>query len=625
MKSNRFLLHPLSAVVFAATSALSVTANAEPILWTGVTSNDWAEPTNWDTGNTPVAEDDVTIDNGDTVLLDGTLDSVQANYIKLGTTGDGFLESQGTTIYAHEITMGTGSDFGGATNSSFVIENADLYIEYLDHTTYDAVGHSEVQFSMSSDTTNTFDATSIDTGAYVRDGDAASLDVDLNFENLVVNTVYGLEIGGDIRTKNDGTGSRMSSVTNIVISDSDFNLTPTNSGGRSSDMEIGGDVKTGWDSINNTVHAETNLLVESSELEFTYLELGEYTGTLGDPTIGATVTNKVAATINDSQILLDKRLILGDVGASGDADTTVEEDVNLTLNNSTLEAETIHLNDTYVRGAATGREYTAIVATNSELALSEYVEIATDIRAEDSGILDAKGTITLEGSSLSVAGPILISDVASKVENNQLVNPENQSVTGEMAAFNSVIDAEQVVVGSSIGNATLQLNQAYLSLSDIIDSEDPSDVNSLEANEGALTLSDSSTLVIDAYGYDRADENAELSNGTYGAIDVMQVKLDGTLVINVEADLDEDSSFDIIRAVRDDSVVLGEGAFTGILGEFDNIVFNNLPNNAKTSTEIVTETIDGVTYDVYRVNAGSLGYLSFALVALMGFFRAFRK
>ena len=171
----------------------------------------------------------------------------------------------------------------------------------------------------------------------------------------------------------------------------------------------------------------------------------------------------------------------------------------------------------------------------------------------------------------------------------------------------------------------MQLSKSFISLTDVLDSEDATDANSLEANEAALQLNNNSTLIIDAHGYTRANADNTGANNLYGAIDATQVKLDGTLQINVEGDLDEDAYFDIIRAVRDDSVTLGEGAFTGIQGDFDNIVFKNLPNNAKTSTEIVTETIDGVTYDIYRVNAGSMTYLSFLMMACMFVFRRVRQ
>ncbi|PCJ39853.1 MAG: hypothetical protein COA99_09965 [Moraxellaceae bacterium] len=628
MKSNRFLRTPLAIAVFAATSTLTSNAIAdETVTWTGAVNNDWFTSDNWDTS--PAADTtQFVINNGDTVEIANASATgpVDVQTLDVGTTGDGSIEINGVDIIGKEINLGTDNDFGGSSNANLSIANSDVTLTgYIDHTTYDASGESNINISVVNDTPRLLDVRAFETESYTEAGETASINVNITLHNVISNTVYGFELGGDARTKNDSIGSTSNTFSNIVITDSVFNVTPNSSGGRSADMEIGSDIKSAWDTVDNTVHSETLFTMERSEINLTYLEFGEYTGSLGDPTVNADVINKITATISDSQIVIDKRLVLGDVGARGDADTRVEGDIQVTFNNTNFEGSDIEITDGRASGGATGIDKAALIINDSDIVVHENINIASDVSLQDASTLIVDGRVALDHSTLSVGGVIEIADLAERVENFLYVDNASSSITGKLTAANSVIDAEQAIVGSGPVDATLRLDQSYLSLTDVLDGT-TEDADSLEANEGALMLSSNSLLKIDATGYTRASaDNAIDGSSLYGAIDAVQVTLGGTLQINVGDNMDDDATFDIIRAVKDDSLTLGEGAFTGIRGDFDNVIVKNLPRRAEVTTEIVTETIDGVTYEIYRVHAGSMTYFSFALLTLMAGFRRFFK
>jgi len=622
MKNNTLLRHPLATAIFIASSSLATNAIAEPIVWTGATSNDWSEGTNWVDDVPPTGTDDALVNNDGTVTVVDASAAAEVNDLTIGQNGsDGHFQILDNSITANKIVFGANEGKTGASNTSFSATNATITTTEKIQLVNDFVSGNS---SFSLDFNNVvLDTKGLSHGLYTASGEISHFTSSIIFQDVTSTSTRALELGGDMRLESNAINTE--AYVNNIIGIYDSNLFSEDS-----DLEIGSDVFIGRESVNNTLEVYTTAIIERSTLNFDYLEFGEYTGTLGwddESGQGNTLLNNVDATITDSIMNISSRVKIGDVFASGDSDTHIVGDVTVTLNNSVLNVEKeIELTDMGSRDEAMGEDRALLIANDSTINLGDHLLIASDGSFYSTGdtILDAK--VSLNNSALNVGRLIQIADLARRFENENSIFGASNSLVGKLTAFNSTISAEQIVVGSYPGVATLRLDQSHLSVTDLLDSEDPTDAEILESTEGALTFSADSLLKIDFGGYTRASkDNAINGSNLYGAIDAIQVTLAGTLQLNAGDGMNDDGVFDIIRAEKVAGVTLGEGAFTGIQGNFDEVIVKNLPTFGTATTSIVTETIDGKTYDIYRVEVGSMSFFSFAFMMMLGGMRRFRK
>jgi len=627
MKSKNLLRHPLAIAIFSTTltTAVSTSVMADQVIWSGDTSSYWTDPTNWVGGAVPTAADTAEISNGVTATVDTFKTSYNVGEVFIGAEGGaGRLEISGVGTPSSDtvgfdtdnFTMGSNQLAPNSVDAALIVSNAHVRSASGLSASQDDVD-GDVNFTVEFNN-SIFDTNDIRQAIYIKTGSTVDLTASFIFNDSVVNSNSSLEFGGDTRTNADCFDTHVTTNTNVGIYDSTFVIL--------SDLELGEDVKFGRNCANSSITADTQAIIERSNITASYIELATYVGQLGDEGLGNTLNSNVDLTITDSTIELLGDLRMGDVSAAGDSALKVVSTTSLTLNNVVMNIDDeILLTDAYVHNYAEGEDRAIITLNDSSITTSGPIEISSDGSTDGTGKLTLDSLITLNHSTLSTTETIQIADLAPQIDRGFMVEGANDSYVGKLTAYNSAIDAEEVIVGSGPGVATLRLNQSYLSLTDVEDGQ-PDDAGFLEAHEGALTLSADSLLKIDAAGYTRASaDNATSGSGLYGAIDAIQVTLAGTLQINAGDDMNDEGTFDIIRAERKDGVTLGDGAFTGIQGNFDNVIVKNLPFNAKATTSIVTETIDGKTYDIYRVEVGSMSFFSFAMMMVLGGMRRFRK
>ncbi len=621
MTIKTLLPHPLVAAIFAATGALATSTIAAPVDWTGAVSSDWMEAGNWSSGLVPTNDVSVQIRNGDTVTLndDGSANSL---HLYVGYDGgDGHLISSGSPLKTDGITIGQNESVAGDINASLTVTDADINATngiYLVNSLQ--AGDKNVSFSHTGGIINT---SKIKHSADLATDETSSIVSQFTLQDVIVNTSSNENIlGGDVAVNWDATNAHGTVDTIINLSDVTWISNPK------LDLEIGSDMRTLGGVTNSSLAANAKMTVERSQINAAWLEFAEYTGTRHESS-GNTVTNKVDASFIDSSIYLDYRMILGDVGADGSSDNRVSGEVNVALINTDLDVRfDIQLTDIGVQEGARGEDRAYLTAMDSDIHIGRLLEIASYGYVDGTGTAILDAGVTLDNSQLTVDGIIQVADIASEVKGGSIVPGPSDSYTGSLVANSSVIAAQELAAGSVASSATLQLDNTYLSLSDVLDPEDQSDIDTLEAKEGALRLTDGSLLVMQVDGLTRADEfNAKGGTELYSAIDAVQASLDGKLQINVSDAIDEESSVDLIRVVKDDELTLGEDAFTGIKGDFDEVTFIGLADGMEATSEIVEETIDGTTYDIYRVNfAGSFSatLLGFMLL-LVGYRRIYQK
>lgn len=618
MKKPTFFSKPLITAIIAAASISTV--HAAPTSWNGSISDNWFEPQNWDNLLVPTSEYAIQISNGDTVLLTGN-SGANTQHLYLGLEGEGHLVSEGTDLNAGQITFAHNESQAINSAASLVVNNADINSpDGINLLKAKLAGNKTVSFSHSNGTLNT---SSFDHRGDLVAVDEAVLDSSLMLRNVVVNTTNRENIlAGDVEIDSGSDGSVISVTSNIGLYDVTWTSNPK------LDLEIGSDISTDSSVVNSSLTSTTNMIVERSTILADWLEFAEYTSTRSgwqEVSGNNSIDNAVSAIFTDSDIDLNYRMIMGDVGADNLGDV-VKGLVDVTFVNSTLDVRfDIQLTDIRVENGARGEDRAFLTAVNSEIRIGDLLEIASygSIYPEATGILEAG--VTLKNSLLQVNDVIQIADVDQELGGNNFVLGADDSVSAELKAESSLITAQRVASGSEGSQGLLSLKNSYLSLTDTDDEDNAADFNLLEASEGVLKLMNGSKLVMSIDGNTRGNaNNARNGSELYSAIDALQVTLNGELEVNLAENLgNEDAEFDLIRVAKLSGIELAEDAFNGIQGDFDKVIINGLADKAEATTAIVQETIDGTEYDVYRVTvAGSLSfYAAGFLLMFAGLFR----
>lgn len=620
MKKATFSPNPLIAAILAVSSAAAFSA---PTAWNGSVSNDWFNALNWDDLLVPSADYSVQISNGDTVLINGPT-AANTQHLYVGLEGEGHLVSDGADLNTTEITMAHIESQATDAKASVNVQNADINApQGINLMKAKMVGDKTISFKHSNGTLNIEE---FDHQADFVNVAQANLSSELELSNVVVNTTDRENIlAGDIDIERGSNGTVVNAEANIGL----YDVTWTSQA--KLDLEIGSDIHVAPGVENSTLNSSVDMIVERSTILADWLEFAEYTSARSysdDMSRNNNVDNQVKAVFRDSDVDLNFRLIMGDVGAYAE-NSVVKGLADVTFINSTLDVRfDIQLTDINVDKGSRGEDRAFFTAENSEIRVGDLVEIASygSIEADSTGILEAG--VTLKNSLLAVNEDIQIADVDSELSHDSLVLGADDKVSGKLIAESSLITAQQVVAGSAGTQGLLSLKNSFLSLTDTQDADNSGDFNLLEANEGVLKLLPGNKLVMSAEGRDRASaSNARGSSQLYAAIDALQVTLDGTLEVNFAEGLGKkDAVIDLIRVEKKAGIELAEGAFNGIQGDFDQVIFNGLPKKAKATTSIEQQTIDGTEYDVYRVTvAGAWSFYAFALMfAMAGLLRARR-
>lgn len=617
MNKPAFLIKPIITAALATASVSAVLA--APVSWNGSESNNWFEANNWDGLLVPESDFAVQISNGDTVVLSGS-EAATAQHLYLGLEGEGHLVSDGTDLNATEITLAHIESQAINAKASVNIQNADVTApQGINLLQAKLAGDKNTKFSHSNGVLNT---SSFDHSGDLVAVERVALTSEVMLKDLVINTSSRENVlAGDVEIDSDSDGSVVTANSTIGLYDVTWTSNPK------LDLEIGSDISIDSSVVNSSLTATTNMIVERSTILADWLEFAEYTSTRSgwQETSGNNrVDNQVTAVFKDSDIDLNFRMIMGDVGVDNEGDI-VKGLADVTFINSTVDVRfDIQLTDIRVEKGR-GEDRAFLTADNSEIRIGELLEIASygSIYEDAAGILEAG--VTLKNSVLAVNDIIQIADVDRELGGRYFFLNGDDSVSGALNAESSVITAQRIVSGSAGTQGVLALKNSYVSLSDTEDLENAGDFNLLETSEGALTLLAGNTLVMEVNGRDRANSN-NARNGAelYSAIDAVQVTLGGTLEVNLAEGLGkEDAKIDLIRVAKINGIELGEGAFNGIQGNFDNVVINGLPKKSEATTSIEQEVINGTTYDVYRVTvAGAWSFYVFAMMfAMAGFLR----
>jgi len=620
MKKPKISPNPLIAAILALGSATALSA---PTAWNGSVSNDWFVAKNWDDLLVPSADYSVQISNGDTVIVNGPI-AANTQHLYIGLEGEGHLVSDGTDLNTTEITLAHIESQATDAKASVNVQNADINAPLgINLMKAKMAGAKTISFKHSNGSLNIEE---FDHQADFVNVAQANLSSELVLSNVVVNTTDRENIlAGDIDIERGSNGTVVNAEANIGLYDVTWTSQPK------LDLEIGSDIHIAPGVESSTLNSKVDMIVERSTILADWLEFAEYTSARSysdDMSSNNNVDNQVKAVFRDSDVDLNFRLIMGDVGAYAE-NSVVKGLADVTFINSTLDVRfDIQLTDINVDKGSRGEDRAFFTAENSEIRVGDLVEIASygSIEADSTGILEAG--VSLKNSLLAVNEDIQIADVDSELSHDSLVLGVDDKVSGELNAESSLITAQQVVAGSAGTQGLLSLKNSFLSLTDTQDADSSGDFNLLEANEGALKLLPGNKLVMSAEGRDRASaSNARGSSQLYAAIDALQVTLDGTLEVNFAEGLGKkDAVIDLIRVEKKTGIELADGAFNGIQGDFDQVIFNGLPKKAKATTSIEQQTIDGTEYDVYRVTvAGAWSFYAFALMfAMAGLLRARR-
>lgn len=614
MKKPTFLRAPLAAAVLASASAVSVAA---PTAWNGSVSNNWFELKNWDDNLVPTSAFAVQISNGDTVQLSGS-QPAETQHLYLGLEGEGHLTSNGTDLNATEITLAYIESQAVNASASVNVENADITApQGINLMKATHAGDKTVSFKHSNGILN---AEEFDHQADFENVIQANLNTELELRNVVVNTSTRENIlAGDIDVESGSDGSAITANATIGLYDVTWTSQPK------LDLEIGSDIHVAPGVKNSSLTSRVDMTVERSTIKGDWLEFAEYTSSRkgwgdADASKNNQVDNQVKAVFRDSDVDLNFRMIMGDVGAYAE-NSVVKGLADVSFINSTLDVRfDIQLTDIRVEDNSRGEDRAFLRADNSEIRVGDLVEIASygSIFAKGAGVLEAG--VHLKDSLLAVNEIIQVADVDRELAHDGFVLNGDDSVSGELIAESSLVTAQTLVAGSAGTRGVVSLKNSYLSLTDTQDADNSGDFNLLDKKEGVLKLMDGNKLVMHVDGRQRATaENARKGTGLYSAIDALQVTLDGTLEINLADNLGKkEAVIDLIRVEKKSGIELGEDAFNGIKGNFDSVVINGLPKKGKATYAIEQETVNGTNYDVYRVKvAGALHYYGFAFLLVM--------
>ena len=202
MTNNKFLLRPLVAAVFTATCALSSNVIAAPVAWTGDTSNDWMEGSNWNSGQVPTSDVSAQISNGDTVEVAGS-GSANSQHLYIGlNAGDGHLVSSGSDLNANEVTLGLNESAEGDINASLTVNDADINApEGINLFNSTKAGNQSAQFNQ---TNGTLNARKLYHRTDLNSGDTSSLSSNTILTNVTINTTSNESaLGGLVGVSND--------------------------------------------------------------------------------------------------------------------------------------------------------------------------------------------------------------------------------------------------------------------------------------------------------------------------------------------------------------------------------------------------------------------------------------
>lgn len=613
MKKPVFLRAPLAAAILASASAIAVAA---PTAWNGSVSNNWFELKNWDDNLVPTNNFAVQISNGDTVQLSGD-QPAETKHLYLGLEGEGHLLSNGTDLNATEITLAYIESQATNAKASVNVQNADITApEGINLMKATHTGDKTVSFKHSNGTLN---AEEFDHQADLVNVPQANLNTELELRNVVVNTSTRENIlAGDIDVERGSNGSVVNAEAKIGLYDVTWTSQPK------LDLEIGSDIHIAPGVENSTINSKVDMTVERSKIVGDWLEFAEYTSARNysdDMSRNNNIDNQVKAVFRDSDIDLNFRLIMGDVGAYAE-NSVVKGLADVSFINSTLDVRfDIQLTDIRVEDNSRGEDRAFLRADNSEIRVGDLVEIASygSILEKGSAVLEAG--VYLKDSLLAVNETIQVADVEHELASGRyfFLNADD-SLSGELIAESSLITAQTLVAGSAGTRGVVSLKNSYLSLTDTQDADNSGDFNSLDKEEGVLKLLDGNKLVMYVDGRERATaSNARNGEGLYSAIDALQVTLDGTLEVNLADNLGKkEAIIDLIRVEKKTGIELGEEAFNGIQGNFDKVVINGLPKKGEATYAIEQETVDGTTYDVYRLKVGgAFSYYAFAFLLVM--------
>lgn len=612
MKKPIFLRAPLAAAILVSATSAAIAA---PTAWNGSVSDNWFDANNWDDLLVPVAGLAVQISNGDTVQLSGN-QSAETQHLYLGLEGEGHLVSNGTDLNAAEITLAYIESQATDAKASVNVQNADVNApQGINLMKASHEGDKTISFKHSNGTLNTeeFDHRGDFSGVA-----AANLSSELELRNVVVNTSSRENIiAGDIDIDSGSKNSVVNAEANIGLYDVTWTSQPK------LDLEVGSDIRIDSSVEDSSLTSKVNMIVERSTIVADWLEFAEYTSSRSgwnEVSRNNQVDNQVKAVFRDSDIDLNFRLIMGDVGAYAE-NSVVKGLADVSFINSSVDVRfDIQLTDIDVENGARGEDRAFLRVDNSEIRVGDLVEIASygSIEEQAAGLLEAG--VYLKDSLLAVNEIIQVADVDSELAGRGFVLNGDDSVSGELNAQSSLITAQTLVAGSAGTQGVVSLKNSFLSLSDTQDADNSGDFNALDKEEGALTLLDGNKLVMFVDGRDRASaDNARKGSGLYAAIDAVQVTLDGTLEVNLAENLGKkEAIIDLIRVEKQSGIELGEGAFNGIQGNFDSVVINGVPKKGEATTEIVQETVDGTEYDVYRLTvAGAFSHYAIAFMLLL--------